>query len=397
MTDRRLWFLVLVLLWSATACGSDQEGGPLRLETPTSGSPSTSAPDEAAELAVPRRDELDFSASAVPGRGMVTVRMEMRNRGRRTVGLEFPAGTPLTAASGAPVILAEEVAVRLAAGEDRTLEVPALPVPGRGPVAGGNVEPSVDPAFAGAAKVVHAAWKLGREGRLRGSATSLAAAAAALQVATTDAAEDQAVRDALQAFGEEAAAAEALGADVQRILDASGKAGSRRAGAREGDGETRAQPGGASGGTAAEHYRRGQELTRSGDPAGAEKAFTEVIRLDPGRAPGWCNRGVVRMQQGDLDGALEDLDQAVRLEPDFARGYLNRGVVRKKRGDLDGALADFDQALRLKPDYASAYSGRGTVRLQRGQAARARQDFEKALELDPADSVARRGLEELGD
>ncbi len=397
MRGRRLWLLLVALLWSTAACGSDQQGGPQHLETPTRPSPSDSAPSEAAEPAVPRRDELSFSASVIPGRGPVTVRMAMRNHGRRTVGLEFPAGTPLTADSGAPVILAEEVAVHLAAGEDRMLEVPALPVPGRGPVAGGTVVPSADPAFTGAATVVHAAWKLGREGQLRGAPTSLTAAAAALQVVTTDARADRAVREVMEAFGEEAAAVEALGVDVQRILEASGKAGARGSGTRPVDGGSRAHPVGTSRGSAAEHYRRGQELARGGDPAGAAKAFTEVIRLVPGKAPAWCDRGVVRMQQGDLDGALEDLDRAVRLEPDYARGYLNRGVVRKKRGELDGALADFDQALRLKPGYAAAYSGRGTVWLQRGEAARARQDFRRALESDPADAVARRGLEAVGD
>jgi len=76
----------------------------------------------------------------------------------------------------------------------------------------------------------------------------------------------------------------------------------------------------------------------------------EVIRLDPGYAAAYANRGDVWRLKGDLDQALNDHDQAIRLSPESIVFYIHRGDLLRYKGDLKRALAAYDQALRLDAD-----------------------------------------------
>ena len=72
-------------------------------------------------------------------------------------------------------------------------------------------------------------------------------------------------------------------------------------------------------------------------------------------------QGSSRFAKQELDGALAEFDTALRLDPGLASAYNNRGVVRHQLRDLPGALADFDAALRLNPRFADAYGNRAAA------------------------------------
>jgi tetratricopeptide (TPR) repeat protein len=55
---------------------------------------------------------------------------------------------------------------------------------------------------------------------------------------------------------------------------------------------------------------------------------------------------------------LADYSEALRLDPGRAAAYINRGVAWAARGEYDRALADYSEALRLDPRYADAYNNR---------------------------------------
>jgi tetratricopeptide (TPR) repeat protein len=75
-----------------------------------------------------------------------------------------------------------------------------------------------------------------------------------------------------------------------------------------------------------------------------------VIRLKPGFAVAFNNRGSARFGKGDFEGAIKDYSEAIRLKPDYAVAFNNRGNARKAKGDLEGATEDHDEAIRLKTD-----------------------------------------------
>ena len=64
--------------------------------------------------------------------------------------------------------------------------------------------------------------------------------------------------------------------------------------------------------------------SRPRDFRGATEEFDEAIRLDPGNANAYTNRGFAYNQLGMYQRAIEDLDDAIRLDPDRAEAYNNR-------------------------------------------------------------------------
>ena len=64
------------------------------------------------------------------------------------------------------------------------------------------------------------------------------------------------------------------------------------------------------------------------------RLYGEAIRLKPGFAEAFCNRGIARAAKADLAGALEDYGQAIRLKPGFAEAFCNQGIARAASGDL---------------------------------------------------------------
>jgi pyruvate dehydrogenase E1 component len=73
--------------------------------------------------------------------------------------------------------------------------------------------------------------------------------------------------------------------------------------------------------------------------------YGEAIRLKPGFADAFYNRGITRGDVGDIEGALEDYTVAIRLDPDLADDFYSRGIAR---ADMEGALRDLHETIRLK-------------------------------------------------
>ena len=110
--------------------------------------------------------------------------------------------------------------------------------------------------------------------------------------------------------------------------------------------------------------------------------LNQAIRLDPGNAGAYVDRGRVYMDKGDSDRAIADYNQALRLNPNFARAYNNRGVAYYNKKDYDRAIADYTQAIRLDP-HAVAYNNRGIDYANKKDYDRAIADYTQAIRLDP--------------
>ncbi len=91
--------------------------------------------------------------------------------------------------------------------------------------------------------------------------------------------------------------------------------------------------------------------------------------------------GVLYGRAGSFDKAIEHLTSAIRLEPGSALSYDDRGYTYFISGKYDKALEDFNKAIELNKTYANAYINRGNLYLKRGNNTRAVDDFRKACVL----------------
>jgi tetratricopeptide (TPR) repeat protein/mono/diheme cytochrome c family protein len=128
---------------------------------------------------------------------------------------------------------------------------------------------------------------------------------------------------------------------------------------------------------------QGDGLLAKGDAAGAVRAYTEALALDPTLTRAFNNRGLARSRQGEFDAAIADFTEALRLDPKLAVAYHNRGTAHFKQGEAERALADYTEALRLEPRSARFHNSRGFVYADRGEYDKAVADYTEAVRLDP--------------
>lgn len=115
--------------------------------------------------------------------------------------------------------------------------------------------------------------------------------------------------------------------------------------------------------------------------------YSEAIRLSPGYAQAFKNRGDVYLAKGDYGHAIENYSQALHLNPDYFEALLDRGLSYDNQGRYDQAVHDYSEAIRLDPNYAEAFFQRGSDYHLLGDKDSAVRDIERALRLvgDDAD------------
>src|SRR5262245_24271327 len=114
-------------------------------------------------------------------------------------------------------------------------------------------------------------------------------------------------------------------------------------------------------------------LIQSGSYAGRDLSTVFIIRA------------TAHQRKGDLDRAIQDYDQAIKLDPGSAIAYYNRGVAYGARKDWDRAIQSYDQAIRHNPNDAAAFRNRGDAHVEKQQLDRAIEDFDQATKLDPTE------------
>ena len=105
---------------------------------------------------------------------------------------------------------------------------------------------------------------------------------------------------------------------------------------------------------AQEWFAKGQAALESGNLSEAEKAFRQVIALDPGAGAAYSNLGVVAMRRKEWDRAIAFLRQAEKLKPRMSGIRLNIGLVEYRRGNYAAAIAPLASVLRDQPDSQQA-------------------------------------------
>ena len=120
--------------------------------------------------------------------------------------------------------------------------------------------------------------------------------------------------------------------------------------------------------TPAAYKVRGTAWERKREYDKAIADCNEVIRLDPGSAVAYQNRGLVLDDRRAIStGPSPTSTEAIRLDPRDAEAYLARGCSWNLKGELDQAIADLDRAIRLDPTNAEALLLPGQCRAREGR------------------------------
>lgn len=107
--------------------------------------------------------------------------------------------------------------------------------------------------------------------------------------------------------------------------------------------------------------------------------YTEAIKIDPSYVMAYSNRAVIWIEKGYLDKAINDLDVSIQLDPNYSNAYVNRGMAYHRKGFFDIALKNYNTAISINPKSASAYFKRGITREKKNDIEGALEDFKLAI------------------
>ena len=124
----------------------------------------------------------------------------------------------------------------------------------------------------------------------------------------------------------------------------------------------------------------------------AERAYRELLRLEPRHAVALHLLGMVGMQTGRSEMALELIGRAIDLDGGNAQFHMNLGNLLQAQGKLDEAVESYGRALKLNPRSASAWSNLGEALKTQGKLEAAAESIGKALALEPELAVAHSNL-----
>lgn len=87
------------------------------------------------------------------------------------------------------------------------------------------------------------------------------------------------------------------------------------------------------------------------------------IKLNPGSAEAYCDRGDSFLSAGETDKALPDYNHALKLRPNFARALVGRSQIYQTSSQFDKALRDADAAIKINDSQSLAIAIMQKIRL----------------------------------
>lgn len=130
---------------------------------------------------------------------------------------------------------------------------------------------------------------------------------------------------------------------------------------------------------------QGVAAMREGQPAAAERAFREAVRLAPDVAETYIDLGLVLGREGKLDEATATMRLALQKDPSQNAANLYLGIFLFQANHAGEAKTALQQVVRQSPENAEAWTWLGNVDLAIGKADDAAMDFDHAAALAPDD------------
>lgn len=134
-------------------------------------------------------------------------------------------------------------------------------------------------------------------------------------------------------------------------------------------------------------YEQGVEAVLSlydqGRMPEALDAIQSMLDLFPKRADLHNLSGAIQSGLGRWDDALASYGEAIRLNPADGDAHTNRSIALLRLHRLEEAADAGDRAIKVAPHSAGAHSNRAMVLRMLGRSSEAAAGYERAIELDP--------------
>jgi tetratricopeptide (TPR) repeat protein len=143
------------------------------------------------------------------------------------------------------------------------------------------------------------------------------------------------------------------------------------------------------------YYYLAQVYVRQEEPAAAQQALNEALRVQPGYLPAILGLGNISLQQGNAAVALSYASQVIATSFWLADAHILAGSANLLRGDLDQAQRAFELAVGLNPRSPEAQERLGKVLTLRENYPYAEKAYEASLALAPDYAPALNGLSEI--
>jgi tetratricopeptide (TPR) repeat protein len=127
-----------------------------------------------------------------------------------------------------------------------------------------------------------------------------------------------------------------------------------------------------------------QQAQAAHDYAAAEKAYQQVVRIEPSMPELWANLGLMQQEAGDIASAIPSFQQANHLNPSLYVPNLFLGNDYLHTGKAREAIPFLTRAEKINKTDPQAPLALGRAYYAVGQFTTAAQEFARATTLDPS-------------
>jgi tetratricopeptide (TPR) repeat protein len=140
-------------------------------------------------------------------------------------------------------------------------------------------------------------------------------------------------------------------------------------------------------------------LLLQGDLKGAQYAFDQVTKAEPGYADGWLNMARALILEGQTEEARPFIEEALKQDDTLARIYYFRALIERADGDYEGARRSLEIALEQYPRDRVVLNQLARIHFLERNYAAALAVLDRVAQVDPEDiqmhytaALAHRGL-----
>ena len=95
--------------------------------------------------------------------------------------------------------------------------------------------------------------------------------------------------------------------------------------------------------------RQAMNYFTAGELSEAEKAFSNLIAMDPSFVEGWNKRATIRYMQGNLEGSLDDIGEVLVRQPRHFGAISGKGMILFQQENYEDALIVYSDLLKFDP------------------------------------------------
>jgi len=140
-------------------------------------------------------------------------------------------------------------------------------------------------------------------------------------------------------------------------------------------------------------------LLLQGDLKGAEYAFKQVTKAEPGYADGWLNVARALIQEGETEAAKPFIAESLKCNPSLGRTFFFKAMIEKSDGDYPAALKSLEATLAQYPRDRVALNQVARILFLQREYKKALDALARVDKIDPEDvqmhytaMLAQRGL-----